>query len=262
MTPKFVDIHSHIHWKDFDADREKIIEQMTLEGILTIAVGTDLQSSKDAVVTAEKYRPVFACIGQHPSEKNVFDDDGFEKLVVNSKTVAIGECGLDYFRLEGESSEEKKKQKELFIKQIEFSLKHNKPLMIHCRDAYNDTLEILESYAKEGKLRGNAHFFAGSIIEAKRFLKIDFTLSFTGVITFTNDYNEVIQYAPLSNILSETDAPFVAPIPFRGKRNEPPFVVYVAKKIADIRKADEEDILPALVENARRQFNLAEVISL
>ena len=151
MTPKFVDVHSHIHLKDFDGDREKIIARMEEKETLTITVGTDLESSKEAVATAEKFKPVFASIGQHPIDESAhtFDKKEFEKLVCHPKTVVIGECGLDYFRLKGDSFEEKRRQKELFIQQIEFSLKYAKPLMVHCRDAYTETLEILESHQPE-----------------------------------------------------------------------------------------------------------------
>ena len=204
-----------------------------------------------------------------------FSPDGyFEKLVKNPKVVAIGECGLDYFAprsLSGASSEVgfeiKQVQKELFKKQIEFAIKYNKPLMLHIRDAhsansgqaYDDALSILESYKKAGgpeaeKLNGNVHFFAGDVSVAKRFLDLGFSMSFTGVVTFTHDYDEVIKFIPRDLIMTETDAPWVAPIPFRGKRNEPTYVVEVIKRMAEIR-GEEVDILnKQILKNFRRMF--------
>lgn len=130
--------------------------------------------------------------------------------------------------------------------------------MLHCRNAYEEVLHILKYYKKEAgeKLRGNVHFFAGSIEQAKRFLDLGFTMSFTGVVTFTHDYDEVVKYLPLDSIMSETDAPFVAPVPFRGQRNEPSFVIGVLKKIAEIRGVDEENIKKAILSNAKRVFGL------
>jgi len=141
------------------------------------------------------------------------------------------------------------------LDQINFALKHDKPIMIHARDAYEEILQILESLGgPTAKLRGNVHFFAGDWEIAQRFFAIDFTISFTGVITFTSDYDEVIKKAPLEKILSETDAPYVAPTPYRGKRNEPSYVQEVVKRIAEIRGEDFEEVRTALVNNALRMI--------
>ena len=142
------------------------------------------------------------------------------------------------------------------MRQIEFGLKHNLPLMLHCRDSYGDVLEILNSYKDDSKLRGNVHFFAGTLEEAKAFWDLGFTISFTGVITFARNYDEVTRAAPIGMIMSETDAPFVAPAPYRGKRNEPSYVIEVVKKIAEIRNEDFESVRREMVENAIRVFNL------
>lgn len=254
---KYIDIHCHLDSEDYDADREEVLARMKKEDISTITIGTDFQSSKRAVEIAEANENVWATIGVHPEgQRGDFNNEKFEDLIKSPKVVGIGECGLDYFRLSENVEEQKDKQKELFIQQIEFAIKHNKPLMLHCREAYDDALDILESYQKNyrEKLRGNAHFFAGNLEQAKRFLDLGFTMSFTGVITFTHDYDEVIKYLPQDSIMSETDAPLVAPVPFRGKRNEPVYVIEVVKKMAEIRGESFEDLNGAILKTAKRIF--------
>ena len=201
---------------------------------------------------ADKYEEIYACIGVHPVDdsKIIFEPEKFEELVKHPKMVAIGECGLDFYHVKKETDYER--QKKLFIDQIDFAVAYNKSLMIHARDAYNEILEILEQLKKKykNKLRGNVHFFTGEIDVAKRFFEIGFTISFTGVITFVRDYDEVINSAPIDMIMSETDAPFVTPDPYRGKRNEPIFVNEVVKRIAVVKGEDEEKVRATLVNNA------------
>lgn len=260
MKPEYFDVHCHIDDEKYDADREEVIKRLKESNTWAITIGTDLESSKKAVGIAEQNEGIFACVGVHPREQvpSDFDEKSFEILVQNPKTVAIGECGLDYFRFDGDLISEKKRQKDLFEQQIEFALAHGKPLMLHCRDAYEDSLDILEVYAREHgeKLRGNAHFFAGSLDIARRLFSIGFSISFTGVITFARDYDEIIRYVPQDKILSETDAPYVAPVPFRGKRNEPAYVSYVADTLAVIRNEDPVIFRKQLVDNAIRIFGL------
>ena len=170
---------------------------------------------------------------------------------------------------ESKFEEEKIRQKKIFRDQIEFALEHDLPLMLHCRpseatmDSYLDVLEILEGYEAKARSskknrspRGDVHFFVGNVEIAQRFLTLGFTLSFTGVITFTSDYDEVIRSIPLDMILSETDSPFVSPVPYRGVRNEPAYVVEVVKQIAHIRGEEYEKVREALVLNAKRMFDL------
>ena len=149
-------------------------------------------------------------------------------------------------------SSPREERTKLFLSQIQFAVVHNKPIMIHARDAYQEILDILQQLKGEygNKLRGNVHFFAGSLDEAKKFSELNFTISFTGVITFSRDYDEVIKNTPLNMLMSETDAPFVAPTPYRGKRNEPSYVSEIIRKIAEIRDEDAESIRTALVNNA------------
>ena len=256
--PKYFDIHSHVSFSKFEEDREEVIDRMKEGGVHTITVGVDKKSSEEAVLCAEKYDNVYACIGLHPvdNKKESFDEKDYEKLVTHPKVVAIGECGLDYLRISADDEQEKKRQRDEFEKQIAFAVKYDKPLMIHCREAHEDALEVLSALKKEygDKMRGNIHFFSEGIETAKRYFDLDFTVSVTGVITFTEDYNEVISQAPLSMLMSETDCPYVAPVPFRGKRNEPLYVKEVVEHIAKIRGEDVEKVRRTLVENAYRVF--------
>ncbi len=256
MITQYFDIHSHLNFPDFEKDWEEVIARLRDTKTHTIVVGTDYESSRRAVELAEKYEEIYACIGVHPVDNptRVFEKEKFEELVKHPKVVAIGECGLDFFHI-GKGFDYER-QKKLFLEQIDFALLHNKPVMIHARDAYSEILEILEPLKKiQGeKLRGNVHFFAGNWGIAERFIAIGFTLSFTGVITFANSYDEVIRKAPLESIMAETDAPYVSPVPHRGKRNEPSYVQEVVKRIAELRGADLEEVRQALVNNAFRMI--------
>lgn len=247
--PKYFDIHSHLHFKDYDEDREEVIKRMQESGTATILVGTSLEASKGAITLAEKHENIYACIGIHPSTQEKLSPE-WEELIQNPKVVAVGECGMDFYRISKE--EDFERQKNLFVEQIEFAVKNRKPIMIHGRNAYAEILEILEEMKRVHgeKLRGNVHFFAGDKETAKRFFDLGFTISFTGVITFVSDYDEVIKSAPLEKIMSETDAPWVAPVPHRGQRNEPAYVSAVVERIADIRGEDREEVRAALVNNA------------
>jgi len=260
MSQKYFDIHSHIHFPEYESDILSVLGRMKESGVCTITVGTDTASSQRAIDFAEHNENVFASVGLHPGDntKEVFVRDEYAKLVSSQKAVAIGECGLDYFRLADGSEEEKKRQKNEFEKQIQFAIDYNKPLMLHVRDAYEDALDILNIYKKKygDKLRGNSHFFAGDLVVAKKLLDIDFTMSFTGVLTFARNYDEVVKYLPLTHIMSETDAPYVAPVPFRGKRNEPEYVKYVVQAIADIRQESIDSVAPILYKNAINFFGL------
>jgi len=283
---KHIDIHSHLGFGDYGQDLKEVIKRMEESGVATITIGTDLESSKEAVKIADEFVNVWACIGSHPADKKdfVFEEKDFEELVKNPKVVAIGECGLDYYvgresKVESEklkviSEEEKERQKFEFKKQIEFSIKYNKPLMLHIRDgeisrgstsvntevepretsAYSDAYEILKNY--EGKATGNMHFFAGSLDWAKKFVGLGFTISFTGVVTFARQYDEIIKNIPLDKIHAETDSPYVAPIPYRGKRNEPVYVTEVVKKIAEIRGEDLNTVKMQFIDNAKKMFGL------
>jgi TatD DNase family protein len=253
---KYIDIHSHLNFGDYQSDFNGVLKRMHEAGVATITVGTDLESSKEAVRIALKNENIWACIGAHPADKRdfVFEEKDFTELVKNPKVVAIGECGLDYFKLIENIEAEKARQQKEFIKQIEFAIKYNKPLMLHIREAYEDAYEILKKYS--GKVRGNMHFYAGSLDYAKKLIELGFTISFTGVITFARQYDEIIKNIPLDKIHVETDAPYVAPIPYRGKRNEPTYVIEVTKKIAEIRGEDFEKVRIQLLKNSKNFFGI------
>ena len=277
---KYIDIHSHLNFKAFDENWQAVIKRALDNNTWMINVGTQVDTSKKAVEIAHQYKEgVYAIIGLHPihtdisyhneeelgetgkeftSRGEIFDKNVYLELLKDPKVLAIGECGLDYFHMEAGSIE---KQKKAFIEQIELANEINKPLVLHIRnnpkdkkiDAYVDVLEILKKYSK---VKGNVHFFAGSIENAKDFLNYGFTLSFTGVITFTHDYDEIIKNTPLNMIMSETDSPYVAPVPYRGKRNEPSYVKEVVKKIALIKNLTEEKVAETIMANAKRVFRI------
>jgi TatD DNase family protein len=258
--PQFFDIHSHINFAQFDVDRDQVLLRMKEKQIWTTTIGTDLKTSKEAVEFAKTHEGFFSTIGVHPGDSHEpFKENEFEMLVTDPSVVAIGECGLDYGKENNATDEDKIRQKKDFEKQIEFAVKHNKPIMIHCRNAYNDVLDILESKKKGygDRLHAHMHFFAGDMDVLKRCLDNNFTVSFTGVITFVKDYHELVHYTPLASMMAETDAPYVAPVPKRGSRNEPAYVEYVVAKIASIREEDLAEVKKALVDNAFRTFGIA-----
>lgn len=256
---QYFDAHSHINDPRFDADIGQVLSRMKEAGIWSLVVGTEKNLSERAVQLAKEHDELFACTGLHPTDdrEEKFDDVFYRTLASDPKTVAIGECGFDYFRTnEEDRAAEKARQSAIFESQLELAVSLNKPLMIHCRNAHPDMLDILASKKREHgeKLRGNIHFFSEGSETAKKYFDLDFTVSFTGVITFTHDYDETVRYAPLDLMLSETDCPYVTPAPHRGKRNEPLYVIEVVKKIAEIRGEDFETVRKQLVKNAFRVF--------
>lgn len=291
--PTYFDIHSHLHFPAYDVDRDEVIKRSLDNGVWTVNVGTNKKTSESAVKLSEKYKEgVYATVGLHPIHtdntfcdapssschsregqpdkvilaggnpdyETEFDYDYYKKLAEHPKVVAIGECGLDFFHLDEGS---KQKQIEIFEKHIELSLEMNKPLMLHIRNAYDEVLDILDTRYKiqDSNLIGNVHFFAGTLEHAKKFLNLGFSLSFTGVITYPRtktspDYEEIIKMAPLNMIMAETDAPYVAPNPYRGKRNESLYVIEVVKKIAEIKNMPREIVAEALLQNSLKFLHL------
>lgn len=268
MNFQYFDVHSHVTFKDYDTDLDEVLARMKEHEVGTITVGVDKATSEEAITFADKHKGFFATIGLHPNDtpNESFDAPAFTEMVKHPKVVGIGECGLDYFRLESSVQsveKEKKRQREVFEGQIDFAVTHLKPLMLHCRpskgsmDAYEDALDILESY--KGSVAGNAHFFVGNVPVARRFYELDFTTSFTGVLTFARDYDEVVRFAPVDMMLTETDSPYASPDPFRGKRNEPSYVRFVVSAIAQITGLPEDKLKEQIVENAVRVFGLGKV---
>jgi len=269
-APRFFDIHAHVNDASFDEDRSAVIARMQEKNVWAIMVGTDLRSSQEVATMASfTDEGIYSSIGVHPIDDRDerFNGPFFAELAVGPKVVAVGECGLDYSRLSDARDVlvEKARQKELFEVQVDFALAQNLPLMIHCRDsdkkigdAHRDVLEILHTKKNIGgqRLRGNVHFFTQTIDIAREYFALDFTISLTGVITFSNEYDELVRQAPLDKIMSETDSPYASPTPYRGKRNEPIYVEEIVKKIAELRGEDFEFVRSALVENALRVFNI------
>ena len=208
-----------------------------------------------------------AGLGGFTSRGEEFDYDYYLNLAKDPKVVGIGECGLDYYRISNlesgisnEMQNTKEKQKNVFLQQIKLAGEVGKPLMIHCRNAFDDLISILNSKFQIpnslSKNPGVIHFFSGTVDDAKRLLEMGFSFSFGGVITFARDYDEVVRYIPLDRIVLETDAPYVTPIPYRGKRNEPAYVVEVAKKLAELKELPLEKVAQVTRENAVRAFSL------
>lgn len=262
-----IDTHSHFNLSQFSEDRAAAITRMTEAGVGTITIGVDLPSSVLALSIATMHDNIWACVGQHPTEwQKEFTVKDFAQLAEQQKVVAIGECGLDYYRPEDRAGAGQ--QKVLFAEHITLAKEYNLPLMLHIRpqqgtmDAYEDALLILEESQKAqlaaglAPLRGTAHFFVGNIAIADRFLALGFYISFSGVITFASEYEEVVRHVPLDRILSETDAPFASPVPHRGKRNEPAYVVAVVEKVAEIKGVAVEEARGQLLQNAQQLFGL------
>ena len=274
----FFDSHTHLNLAAFDKDREEIIKKTLEQGVFVINIGTCYETSKKAIEIAQQYENCWATVGLHPShtipmkvdknelaintEENISEaetfNEKFELLLEEPKVIAIGECGLDYSYLKDFSEKdqikhEKMEEKE-FRKQIQVAKKYNLPLSLHVRDLYEEALIILE----EEKYKGGAvfHFFTGKVNQAQKILEKGFYLGFSGIITYSETMNDVIKDAPLEKILIETDAPYVAPIPYRGNRNEPIYVKEVAKKIAQIKKLPLKKIEEATFENTLRLFGI------
>lgn len=277
----YIDIHSHTNFAAYNDDRDEVITRAKNEGVAMITVGTQFDTSEQGVAMANKYDHCYAIIGLHPihttkfyhdeqelgegnkeftSRGEIFDVEKYRELAKTSnKIVGVGECGLDYYRNDADT---RTAQETAFRAQIELALELDLPLMLHVRpsehsmDAYEDVLAILREYKEQAgdTLRGDAHFFAGTIDIAQQFLDLGFDLSFTGVITFAKDYEELVRFVPLDRIHAETDCPYVTPTPHRGHRNEPSYVIEVVKKIAEIKGEPRETVEKALRANAERLF--------
>lgn len=277
------DSHSHIHDVEFDADRDECLARMREMNVATIAVGCDVVSSQKAIALAEKESNVWTTIGLHPTtEGEDFNPADYADLVKSQKVVGVGECGLDYFRLTPEQFEtESARQERNFRAQIDFAIAHDKALMLHVRpskgstDAHDRAIEILKEYLEvkpsnigvPGRsapmglgqplhLRGTSHFFTSTTEVAQKYIDLGFTISFPGVITFAPELESVVRSVPLDSILLETDSPYAAPAPHRGKKNEPPFVSFVAKKIAEIKNCSVEEVIEATTRNTCRVFSI------
>ena len=251
----FVDTHCHLTHDNYH-ELEALIK--SIEPNILIINGVDRKTNEDVIELANKYQHVFGAIGIHPEGVNNYslDDLNFiESSLNNPNIVAIGEIGLDYYWYK----DNKEKQKELFKKQIDLSLKYNKALIIHSRDAIEDTYNILhEYYKKNNNIKFVLHCYGSSIEMAKRFLKMNAMFGIGGVLTFKNEkkLKEVVKEISLNNILLETDSPYLSPEPFRGKINTPKNIPLIAQKIAAIKNTNTEKVLEITTKNAISQFDL------
>ena len=281
---KRIDAHSHVSFDAYRDDAEDVIRRSLADGTGMLAVGTRRETSESAIACAEKYEGVWALIGLHPTALfsthhdadeiaadhgiEVFDAETYRALAKrSSKVVGIGECGLDYFRLPDDRDHEEIKalQRAAFRGQLNLAHELDLPVMIHCRDAHDETLAILDEYRAAGKpIRGNVHCFTGTRADAERYLALDFFISFTGIVTFPPRKSDlgkettadVARFVPLEKMLIETDAPYLTPIPHRGERNEPAYVKHVAEFIAGLKSVATEEVERQTLENTRTLFRL------
>jgi TatD DNase family protein len=256
------DSHCHPQMAQYDKDREEVIKRALEEGISMICVGTDLETSRQAIELAQKYEGMWATVGLHPNDNlnEKFESEKYKELLQQEKVVAFGEIGLDYYRTE--KPEDQKFQKERFIQQLELAKELKKTLILHCRDgksgstgpAYKDMIEILsQGYAANG---GVMHSFTGTIKEVRQFLDLGLHIGLNGIITFARQYDEIVKEVSLERILLETDSPYLTPEPYRGKRNESAYVIEVAKKLAELKNEPYEKVIEQTTKNCRKLFNL------
>jgi len=247
-----IDTHSHLNFTDFGEDRDRVIKRCLENNIWMINVGTNYLMSKKAVEIAEKYQQgIYAAIGLHPIDvsQEIFKLDKYKQLAQSKKVVAIGEIGLDF------SPDNEDKQKEVLKKQLKLAQELNLPIIIHCRKAHNELLEILETEIKKYKIRGVVHCFTGKWIQAKRYLDMGFYLGFNGII-YKLSLNKIIEKTPLDKILIETDCPFLTPPVLGCTRNEPQNVEYIARTISEVKNKTFEQISKITVANTWKLFGI------
>lgn len=258
-----VDSHCHPQSEKFSADFREVITRSLAAGMKLVVPSFQFKTSQQAVALAHEYEGLYAAVGLHPIHVNdeYFDRPAYEQLARDSKVVAIGETGLDRYRIIAETAEQEdaifNKQKEVFNQHFELAEALNKTVIMHCREAYDELLELLE--ARTIRLPLVIHCFIGNSDQAKRFLMLNCFIGFTGVITFKNCAPElltIVREAPLNRILIETDSPYLAPDPHRGGRNEPLYVEFVARKIAELKGLSYEEVVEATGINARSAFGI------
>lgn len=254
-----IDSHAHLEMKEFDRDRAEVIGRARAAGVEAIVtVGTNLRLSRKALSLARQYENVYATVGVHPHDASKADDKVLEELkqlAEDAKVVAYGEIGLDFFR----NISPREKQIEIFATQLQIAKVLNLPVVIHDRDAHEQTLTMVRD---SGVRRGVFHCFSGDWSMARKCIDLGFYISIPGVVTFEKSkvLQEVSRRVPADAILLETDCPYLTPEPHRGKRNEPSFMVHTAQKVADIRGIPIEELATAATANTRRLFGLDRVL--
>ena len=254
MYNNIFDSHAHYDDERYDGEREQVIENLFNNGVCGIInIGCTLERSQKSVDFADKYEKFYAAVGIHPEDVEDLPSDYLETLrkwTENKKVVAIGEIGLDY-HYEGYNRE---KQIEVFKEQLELAKTLDMPVIIHSRDATEDCMAILKEY----KPKGVMHCFSGSAETAKEVLALGMSLSFTGVLTFKNARRalEALEVVPMDRLLLETDCPYMAPEPFRGKRCDSGMIPYIAEKIAEVKGLDAQSVLDICTENTKKLFRI------
>jgi len=260
MEPKsarLFDSHAHLDDERFDGDREALIESLPDNGVgYVINAGADLESSRAGIDIAARWPHVYAAAGVHPHDAKELDESGIETLremLQGPKVVAVGEIGLDYHY----DYSPREKQRYWFERQLALAQEISKPVIIHSREATEDTLSVLKKYARYG-VWGVVHAFSGSVETAEIVLNMGLMIGIGGTVTFKNAVKpvEVAGKVPMDRLLIETDCPYLTPAPHRGKRNEPAYVGYVAEKIAEIRGIPVEDVIRVTYDNACRLYGI------
>ena len=255
-SPLLVDTHAHIDVDRFDEDREEMLARAGEAGLLAIInMGDSIQSSARSVAMAKQYDMVYTGVGIHPEEARPMtqaDEDMLAGWAQEAKVVAIGEIGLDYYWVKDE--EQRKLQREIFIRQLDIARQLHLPVCVHDREAHGDTLAILKKEARD--VRGVMHCYSGSLEMAKELMKLDWFIGVDGPLTFKNAAKlpEIVQRLPLERILVETDCPYMAPVPMRGKRNEPAYVYHVAAKLAELRQVSFDEVALQTTSNAQELY--------
>lgn len=269
---RLVDSHCHLHFPAYDTDRDAVLARMREQGIAAITVGTNATTSKSGIAFAEQHPDIFATVGYHPEhltsdfvpddEPHEADPYTIESIAAiarsSKKVVAIGETGLDFYRIDKDRDHAaaKNAQEEALLEHIQLANELKLPVVIHCREALTRLAEIIKAHP----IQGVVHCFTGTWDEAKPLLDLGLHLSFTGIITFApkkvGDIHTVVKHMPLNQMLVETDAPWLAPEPYRGKRNEPSYVTHVAEHIAMLRNTSVDEIAHQTTANATTLFRL------
>ena len=264
--PEFFDTHAHLDFPDFAGDLPQIVDRAKAAGITRIiTIGTDLESSKRAIQLSERFESVFAAVGWHPNDALAAPDDlrpALRELAKHPKVVAIGETGLDYYRLpshkEGGTVEQdnvfKQKQARIFQQQLEVAAELELNCVIHQRSAFSDTVAMMEPFA--GQVRGQFHCFVDDVAAMRRVIAMGSVNSFTGILTFKNAQNirDTLAATPSGQFMLETDCPFLAPVPYRGKRCEPAYVKELSEAVAQVRGCSLEELSDVTCGTAREFF--------
>jgi len=251
-----IDSHCHLDSKEFDADRDEVIQRALdagVEHMIAIGTGNGPPDLEAGIRMAEKYPAFLATVGVHPHDAAKVgrqDFDNLTSLLSHPKVVAVGEIGLDYHY----DSAPRETQKAVFIEQMAIAVAVRKPIVIHTREAWEDTLDLIEQHWTPHGMGGIMHCFSGGPDAAQRAIDLGFYLSFGGIVTFPKalELQQAAKQAPRDRILVETDSPYLAPVPKRGKRNEPALVVYTARKLAELRGESFEEVSRITTENLRR----------